>query len=148
MPSKLYDNKFVLMRISNISFLICSQTVTPNPIREGMKLEAVDKKNNCLTCVATVPDTLGDKLLVHFDGWEDIYDYWCDSTSPYIHPVGWCQTNGVSLSPPFGEEFFVFPYLTNRQKCCVLHFVPVSIQLISKLDIFIVIDWGGGAVLE
>lgn len=75
-------------------------TVTPSAFRVGMKLEAVDRKNTVLTCVATVADTLGDKVLVHFDGWEDVYDYWCDVSSPYIHPVGWCQENAHTLSPP------------------------------------------------
>ena len=79
------------------------QMVTPNAFRVGGKLEAVDKKNLALICVATVADTLGDKVLIHFDGWEDCYDYWCDITSPYIHPVGWCQKNGRALSPPFGK---------------------------------------------
>ena len=67
-----------------------------------MKLEAVDKKNMALTCVATVVDVLGDRILIHFDGWEEAYDYWCDPSSPYIHPVGWCQENGKPLSPPNG----------------------------------------------
>ena len=68
-----------------------------------MKLEAVDKKNMALTCVATVVDVLGDRILIHFDGWEEAYDYWCDPSSPYIHPVGWCQENGKPLSPPNGK---------------------------------------------
>ncbi|XP_013413836.1 lethal(3)malignant brain tumor-like protein 4 isoform X2 [Lingula anatina] len=75
-------------------------SVTPHGFRIGLKLEAVDKKNTALTCVATVADVVGDRLLIHFDGWEDIYDYWCEPTSPYIHPVGWCQENGKALSPP------------------------------------------------
>ena len=70
-----------------------------------MKLEAVDKKNMALTCVATTVDVLGDRVLIHFDGWEDSYDYWCDPSSPYIHPVGWCQENGKPLSPPNGTFF-------------------------------------------
>jgi hypothetical protein len=66
-----------------------------------MKLEAADKKNNTeITCVATVLDVLGDRILIHFDGWDNIYDYWCDPSSPHIHPVGWCQENGKPLSPP------------------------------------------------
>ena len=67
-----------------------------------MKLEAVDKINSALTCVATVIDNLGVKILVHFDGWEDCYDYWCEQSSPYIHSVGWCQETGKPLSPPNG----------------------------------------------
>ncbi|KAL3869479.1 hypothetical protein ACJMK2_042156 [Sinanodonta woodiana] len=77
-----------------------SQSVTPSAFRVGSKLEAVDKKNSSLICVATVADTLGDKILIHFDSWEESYDYWCDISSPYIHPAGWCQENGKLLSPP------------------------------------------------
>lgn len=66
----------------------------------GAKLEAVDKKNNNLICVATVADVIEEHILIHFDGWEDNYDYWCDPSSAYIHPVGWCSENGKPLSPP------------------------------------------------
>ncbi|KAK2173394.1 hypothetical protein NP493_879g01071 [Ridgeia piscesae] len=75
-------------------------SVTPHGFRVGQKLEAVDKKHTALTCVATVADVLGDRILIHFDGWEDTYDYWCDPSSPYIHPMGWCQESGKPLSPP------------------------------------------------
>ena len=67
-----------------------------------MKLEAIDKKNPSLICVATVTDLMESRFLIHFDAWEDMYDYWCDSSSPYIHPVGWCEENGNILSPPNG----------------------------------------------
>ena len=76
--------------------------MTPHGFRIGMKLEAVDKTNTVLTCVATVSDILGDKILIHFDGWDNVYDYWSDPSSPYIHPVGWCQETGNPLSPPQG----------------------------------------------
>ena len=79
--------------------------MTPSAFRVGMKLEAVDKKNQSLVGVATVKDTLGEKVLIHFDGWEDNYDYWCDVSSPNIHPVGWCGTKGHSLTSPPGEFF-------------------------------------------
>ena len=70
-----------------------------------MKLEAVDKKNNTeTTCVATVIDVLGDRVLIHFDGWDNIYDYWSDPSSPFLHPVGWCQESGKPLSPPNGIQ--------------------------------------------
>ncbi|XP_076266492.1 lethal (3) malignant brain tumor isoform X1 [Rhynchophorus ferrugineus] len=76
------------------------QAICPNGFRIGMKLEAVDKKNTSLVCVATVRDMMDNRLLVHFDGWDDIYDYWADPTSPYIHPVGWCDQYGHNLTPP------------------------------------------------
>jgi len=66
-------------------------------------VEAIDKKNSSLICVASVVDTLGDKVLVHFDSWEDNYDYWCDMTSPLIHPIGYCEENDLVLSPPQGK---------------------------------------------
>jgi hypothetical protein len=46
---------------------------------------------------------MGDKVLVHFDGWEDTYDYWCDVSSPNILPVGWCEEQGLPLNPPCGK---------------------------------------------
>lgn len=74
-----------------------------------MKLEAVDKKDNTLVCVATVKDMMDNRILVHFDSWDDIYDYWADPMSPYIHPVGWCDQYGHSLTPPNGKRsFYIF----------------------------------------
>ncbi|KAI2650065.1 Lethal(3)malignant brain tumor-like protein 1 [Labeo rohita] len=66
----------------------------------GMKLEAVDRMNPSLICVATVTDKVGNRFLVHFDNWDDTYDYWCDAHSPYIHPIGWCHERGLPLTPP------------------------------------------------
>ncbi|XP_025837598.1 lethal(3)malignant brain tumor-like protein 3 isoform X3 [Agrilus planipennis] len=77
-------------------------SVCPNGFRIGMKLEAVDRKNTSLICVATVADMMDNRLLIHFDNWNDIYDYWADPTSPYIHPVGWCDQYGHNLTPPSG----------------------------------------------
>ncbi|XP_049867191.1 uncharacterized protein LOC126367619 [Pectinophora gossypiella] len=73
--------------------------IKPNGFRIGMKLEAEDRKND-LVCVATIADMLDNRLLINFDSWDEMYDYWVDPTSPYIHPVGWAEENGVSLTPP------------------------------------------------
>ena len=100
--------------ISEVHLILSLQSVTPHGFRFGMKLEAVDKKNTVLTCVATVADVLGERILIHFDGWEDSYDYWCDPSSPYIHPVGWCQENGRPLSPPNGQFNSVFYFLCSN----------------------------------
>ncbi|XP_035865743.1 lethal(3)malignant brain tumor-like protein 1 isoform X2 [Phyllostomus discolor] len=82
--------------------LFVSQSHTPPPLgfQVGMKLEAVDRMNPSLVCVASVTDVVGGRFLVHFDNWDDTYDYWCDPSSPYIHPVGWCQKQGKPLTPP------------------------------------------------
>ncbi|XP_062818388.1 lethal(3)malignant brain tumor-like protein 4 isoform X2 [Anolis carolinensis] len=85
-------------------FKAVSTPVTPSGFRVGMKLEAVDKKNPSLMCVATIADMLDNRLLVHFDNWDGSYDYWCDSGSPYIRPVGYCQETGTPLITPAGYK--------------------------------------------
>ncbi|XP_072027076.1 LOW QUALITY PROTEIN: lethal(3)malignant brain tumor-like protein 4 [Amphiura filiformis] len=77
-----------------------NETGPPQGFKRGMKLEAVDRWNPSLTCVATVTDIMESRFLIHFDAWDDTYDYWCDSASNYIHPVGWCEENSKVLSPP------------------------------------------------
>lgn len=76
----------------------------------GMKLEAVDRKNPDLICVATVTNVIGNHFLVHFDEWDDSYDYWCQDDCPYIHPVGWCAENGKKLNPPNDDEVYTFQW--------------------------------------
>ena len=68
----------------------------------GMKLEAKDRANPHLICIATVTDISDGRLLIHFDGWGNNFDYRCDPKSPDLHPVGWCKRAGVSLQPPQG----------------------------------------------
>nr|XP_055093868.1 lethal(3)malignant brain tumor-like protein 4 isoform X5 [Symphalangus syndactylus] len=91
----------------------------PKEFQVGMKLEAVDRKNPSLVCVATIADIVEDRLLVHFDNWDDSYDYWCDVNSPYVQPVGWCQENGRTLIAPQGypnpENFSWTEYLEATQ---------------------------------
>ena len=84
----------------------------------GNKVEAIDRKNHDLVCVATVKDIIGDYILVHFDGWDEDYDYWAESSSPFIHAIGWCAANEKQLTPPPhmdpGEPFEWNKYL---KKC-------------------------------
>ncbi|GIX93977.1 MBT domain-containing protein 1 [Caerostris darwini] len=67
---------------------------------EGMFLEAVDLMEPRLICVAYVTKVVGRLLKVHFDGWEDEYDQWCDCESPDLFPIGWCEVLGYRLEPP------------------------------------------------
>ena len=70
-----------------------------------MKLEAVDRRHSSHTlCVATVANVIGSRFLVHFDGWDSIYDYWADPSCPYVHPVGWAQEHNTTLTPPCGKK--------------------------------------------
>ena len=85
-----------------------------NNIRPGMKLEAEDRKNGWM-CVATVMDIMDNRLLIHYDGWEDAFDFWAEVNSPYIRPVGWCAHNNVKLYPPkdypHSQNFNWYEYL-------------------------------------
>ncbi|XP_063055254.1 lethal(3)malignant brain tumor-like protein 4 isoform X1 [Engraulis encrasicolus] len=81
-------------------FKSLNTSVTPSGFRAGMKLEAVDRKNPVHICVATISAVVDNRLLIHFDNWEDTYDYWCDASCPYIHPVGYCEDAELTLTTP------------------------------------------------
>ena len=68
-----------------------------------MRLEAKDRRNPSLTCVASIVQVKGSQLLIHFDGWTSKYDYWCESSTQDIHPIGWCAMHGKTLQAPKGE---------------------------------------------
>uniref|UniRef100_A0A2I3H6P6 L3MBTL histone methyl-lysine binding protein 3 n=1 Tax=Nomascus leucogenys TaxID=61853 RepID=A0A2I3H6P6_NOMLE len=98
-------------------------TVIPSGFRVGMKLEAVDKKNPSFICVATVTDMVDNRFLVHFDNWDESYDYWCEASSPHIHPVGWCKEHRRTLITPPGVCFLM---------CLILFIDFKSRQTFSK----------------
>lgn len=70
-----------------------------------MRLEAKDRMNPNLICVATITDIRDGKLLIHFDGWSNRYDYWCEPDTPDIHPIRWCDNHGIGLQPPHRKKF-------------------------------------------
>lgn len=41
-------------------------------------------------------------LQIHYDGWSQQFDLWCDSDISDLHPSGWCQRTGHPLEPPPG----------------------------------------------
>lgn len=65
---------------NHVSLPCLSQGSAPCGFKVGMKLEAVDKKNPGLVCVASVANVVEDRILVHFDNWDDTYDYWWDGS--------------------------------------------------------------------
>ncbi|GAB6027137.1 MBT domain-containing protein 1, variant 2 [Chamberlinius hualienensis] len=70
----------------------------------GMHLEAVDLMEPGLICVGTITKVIGRLLRIHFDGWDDSYDQWCDCESPDLYPVGWCELVGYRLESPKTNE--------------------------------------------
>lgn len=71
-----------------------------SPFHIGMKLEAKDHQFPALICVATIRGVGDNEVLIHFDNWDDDYDYWCENTCTDLHPVGWCRRNNHDLQPP------------------------------------------------
>lgn len=124
-PSYLQQEKAKAAPKHCFSYHTKSYSNFPPGFQIGMKLEAVDKANSSLVCVATIVDILGDWLLIHFDGWDDnhnCYDYWTEYTSPYIHPVNWCKTKGKALTPPKDYPKSIFnwqEYLEETRSTCV-----------------------------
>lgn len=78
------------------------QPPTPahNLFTDGMKLEAVDRKNPHLICPASVGAVNGDQIHVTFDGWRGAFDYWCRYDSRDIFNAGWCAESGHPFQPP------------------------------------------------
>ena len=70
-----------------------------------MKLEVVDKRNPILIRAGSVSDIQDFQILIHFDGWADVYDYWVDADDPEIHPVSWCSKTGHTLTPPISKYY-------------------------------------------
>lgn len=88
-----------------VSFFLPQQSESNNKFEVGMSLEADDLKKSGKVCVASVTDKIDNRILVHFDGWDERYDYWVDIRSPYIHHINWHQENGYSITAPPGWFF-------------------------------------------
>lgn len=84
-----------------------------------MKLEAEDRKDDMI-CVATVADMLDSRLRINFDSWDEMYDYWVEPSSPYIHPVGWAEENELPLTPP------------NCQYSSIIRFIILNDKYLKK----------------
>ena len=86
-----------------------------NKFEVGSKVEVCDKHNLLSMCVATIVDIIGDRLRLRYDGLDGdpAGDYWAHFLSSDIHPVGWSQLVGHTLSPPHGKFLLKFLYRFN-----------------------------------
>lgn len=81
-----------------------NKTVPDHGFKEGMMIEAVDLMQSRLVCVATITKVVGRLLRIHFNGWDESFDQWCDCESPDLYPLGWCELVGYPLEPPRSED--------------------------------------------
>ena len=72
--------------------------------KQGMRLEAVDHHNTGLVRVASVADTKGRQIKIHYDGWPDEFDVWVDDQNRNIHPCSWSSKVGHPLESPLTPE--------------------------------------------
>ena len=70
------------------------------PFEIGTKVEAVDLREPSFICPATIVETHGCLLRVHFDGWDSTFDQWVSHESLELFPVDWCEKNVHPLQPP------------------------------------------------
>ena len=82
----------------------CFKQPPPKPLKnefkKGQKLEAVDQKNPHLICPATIKDCDKENILISFDGWSQLCNFWCPFSSRDIFPVGWCKQANHPLQLP------------------------------------------------
>lgn len=81
----------------------------------GMKLEAVDPLNLSSICVATVMSVLRrGYVMIRIDTYESDAtgaDWFCyHVSSPCIFPIGFCERNGIPLTPPKGYDAASFDW--------------------------------------
>ncbi|CAL8079732.1 unnamed protein product [Orchesella dallaii] len=90
-------------------------------LQVGMKLEAIDPLNLSAICAATIKKVLRrGYVMVRVDSYEedssaDGSDWFCyHISSPYVFPCGFCEENGITLTPPkkWEDNFQWTRYLT------------------------------------
>ena len=67
----------------------------------GMKLEVVDPRNLIVTRVASIAEVDDYRILIHFDGWSDLYNIWVEIDNRNLHPTGWAAKYGEILLTPY-----------------------------------------------
>jgi lethal(3)malignant brain tumor-like protein len=98
----------------------CSQyPQTQNPFKAGMKLEAIDPRNQHLICVCTIEEKLGHRIKLHFDGYPSSYDFWVDANSKNILPIEFCRTTKreLKIPPKWPSKNFDWSEYLDDQNC-------------------------------
>ena len=71
--------------------------------RPEMRLEAKNRLQSGVVGVATIDRIADGKLLIHFDGWNSKFDFWCSPNSTDIHPAMWTGKHSMKVEPPRGQ---------------------------------------------
>ncbi|XP_011305644.1 scm-like with four MBT domains protein 1 [Fopius arisanus] len=76
------------------------QSAVDAGFEEGMRLEAVDPRNENIICAAHITRIIEDLLFLSLDNYEWHVDHIVHMHSLQIFPVGWCESNHYPLKPP------------------------------------------------
>ena len=70
----------------------------------GMKLEVPNKDYKNTYWLATIIAKATPLILVRYEGFKNNNkgDFWCNTLTDDIHPVGWCARSKHALKPPKG----------------------------------------------
>ncbi|XP_055602714.1 lethal(3)malignant brain tumor-like protein 3 isoform X2 [Uranotaenia lowii] len=143
-----YLNKTRSTPASRDLFHHLKATTSNNRFEIGMCLEADDLKKSGKVCVASVSDKIDNRILVHFDGWDERYDYWVDIRSPYIHHINWHKENGYNITAPPDwnkADFDWAKYIRLKSRRICKAIIPADKSLFATRDPF---DFKTGMKLE
>ena len=76
----------------------------PDQFRVGDRLEAVVMNHPGTVAVASIMAINGDKLTIHFDGWNAKHDYITTADDLDLRPIGTQDALGEELHPPYLYE--------------------------------------------
>ena len=68
--------------------------------KNGTKLEVVDPRNPVVIRVCSIARTDDLRVLVHFDGWDELYDVWISADDRDLHPINYSSKCGETLLSP------------------------------------------------
>jgi len=75
-----------------------------------MKLEVPNKDYKNTYWLATIIAKASPLILVRYEGFKETNnaDFWCNTLTDDIHPVGWCARSKHALKPPKGLYILLF----------------------------------------
>ncbi|KJE94656.1 hypothetical protein CAOG_005270 [Capsaspora owczarzaki ATCC 30864] len=107
---------------SGISMVMFGRPTRANPSvvpSHGMGIAYQLEATNLLTreiSPATIVDFTATQVRVHFTSHPtSVLDYWCDTTSTLLHPIGYCKLNGLQLVVPNGGSWSWDSAVNTRQ---------------------------------
>ncbi|EDQ87112.1 uncharacterized protein MONBRDRAFT_33522 [Monosiga brevicollis MX1] len=102
--------------VQKVQCPVLAQKINDVELAVGQRLEAKDRLNPFMICVAFIKEILPDgKVKVSFDGWGERYDYIASLDNEDLHPIGFCQLTQHKLEKPRGFDGDLLCHASNEQ---------------------------------